>query len=79
MFTSFIQLTTVIHREYNLITENLHSYHLVNRLQYRINATEFASRVAFRQWEKGLQTQLTLWGSRGENPRIITGATCFEC
>lgn len=71
MFTSFIQLTTVIHREYNLITENLHSYHLVNRLQYRINATEFASRVAFRQWEKGLQTQLT-WGEVGEKTHALS-------
>nr|WP_314263022.1 long-chain fatty acid--CoA ligase [uncultured Moellerella sp.] len=54
-----------------MITENLHPYHLVNRLQSRIKESEFVGRTAFRQWNQGQQTELT-WGEVGEKTRALS-------
>lgn len=58
------------YRKYTLITENLYPYHLVNRLRSRIDAKESAIRIAFSQWDKGTQSELT-WEEVGVQTSAI--------
>ncbi|WGO84843.1 AMP-dependent synthetase/ligase [Arsenophonus apicola] len=54
-----------------LTIENLHSYHLVNQFQQKINSPTLANRVAFRQWSATHQSQLT-WQEIGQKTESIS-------
>lgn len=54
-----------------MTSENLHSYHLVNQFQQKINSPTLANRVAFRQWSATHQSQLT-WQEIGQKTESIS-------
>ncbi len=58
-------------REDILTIENLHSYHLVNQFQQKINSPTLAKRVAFREWSAAHQRQLT-WQEIGQKTKSIS-------
>ncbi|CDG20321.1 putative long-chain-fatty-acid--CoA ligase [Xenorhabdus poinarii G6] len=50
-------LNEIFIQEYIVITDSLHSYHLVNRLQQQANA--YPEKIAFRQWSPSEQLAMT--------------------